>query len=99
MDEPPDLQANGHWRVAVWALRAGFVGLAVAGAGLVVLFSGSTPWLLAAGVVSWLVAAVVTLTGFLRARHQLSEPRPGYWSMRLMLIHDSVHSRPSAQLS
>jgi len=99
MDEPPELRANGHWRTAVWALRAGFVGLAVAGAGLGALLSGSTPWVLATGVVSWLVAAAVTLTGFLWARHQLSEPRPGYWSMRFMLIHDSVHARPSAQPS
>jgi len=23
MDEPPELQYNGHWRMAVWALRVG----------------------------------------------------------------------------
>jgi hypothetical protein len=61
--------------------------------------SGSTPWLLAVGVIIWLAAAVVTLTGFFSARHELPEPRPGYWSMRFMLIHDTVHARPSAQRS
>ena len=92
MDEPPALQHNGHWRMAVWALRVGYVGLAVAIAGLIVMLSGSTPWVLAVGVIMWLAAAIVTLAGFFWGRHELHEPRPGYWSMRLMLIHDTVHA-------
>ena len=93
MDEPPpELKQNGHWRMAVWALRAGYVALAIALAGLIVMLSGSTPWVLAVGVVGWLAAAAVTLTGFLGARKELPEPRPGYWSMRFMLIHDSIHT-------
>jgi hypothetical protein len=99
MDEPPELQHNRHWRMAVWALRVGYLGLAVAIAGLVVTLSGSTPWILAVGVIIWLAAAAVTLTGFFWSRHELPEPRPGYWSMRFMLIHDTVHARPSAQTS
>jgi hypothetical protein len=99
MHEPPELQLNGHWRVAVWALRVGYVGLAVVIAGLIVMSSGSTPWVLAVGVIIWLAAAVVTLTGFFWARHELPEPRAGYWSMRFMLIHDTVHARSSAQRS
>jgi hypothetical protein len=94
MHEAAALQNNGHWRVAVWALRVGYLGLAVAIAGIVVMKSGSTPWVLAAGVITWIAAAAVTLTGFFRARNDLPEPRPGYWSMRFMLIHDSVHARP-----
>jgi uncharacterized membrane protein len=90
MDEPPELQYDGHWRVAVWALR---VGLAVAIAGVIVMLLGSTPWVLAVGVIIWLAAAAVTLAGFLWSRHELPEPRPGYWSMRLMLIHDTVHAQ------
>ncbi len=97
MDEPPELQDNGHWRTAVWALRVGFVGLAVAMAGLIVMLLGSTPWVLAVGVIIWLASASVTLAGFFWSRHELSEPRPGYWSMRFMLIHDTVHARSSAQ--
>ena len=97
MNEPPELRGNGHWRMAVWALRVGYLGLAVAIAGLVVLLSGSTPWVLAVGLAVWLAAAAVTLTGFLWARHQLPGSRPGYWSMRFMLIHDSVHALSSAQ--
>jgi hypothetical protein len=50
-------------------------------------------------VIIWLAAAVVTLTGFFWARHELLEPRPGYWSMRFMLIRDTVRSRWSAQRS
>jgi hypothetical protein len=42
-------------------------------------------------VIIWLATVPVTLTGFLWARHELPEPRPRLWSMRLMLIHDSVH--------
>jgi hypothetical protein len=99
MDEPPELQYNGHWRMAVWALRVGYVGLAVAIAGLIVMSLGSTPWVLAVGVIIWLAAAAVTLAGFFWSRHELPEPRPGYWSMRFMLVHDTVHAQSSAQRS
>ena len=91
MEEPPELQHNGHWRMAVWALRVGYVGLAVAVAGLVELALGSTSWVLLAGVIIWLATVPVTLAGFLWARYELPEPRPRLWSMRLMLIYDSVH--------
>jgi hypothetical protein len=97
MGEPPELQHSGHWRTAVWALRFGYLALAVAIAGLIVLLAGSTPWVLAIGVIGWLVAAAVTLTGFLLARNELTAPRPGLWSMRLMLIHDTVHAVSSAR--
>jgi hypothetical protein len=96
MGAPPRLQHNRHWRLAVQALRLGYLALAVALAGLIVMLSGSTPWVLAIGVIGWLAAAAVTLTAFLRARHELAEPRPGLWSMRLMLIHDTVHALSSA---
>lgn len=99
MEEPPELQHNGHWRMAVWALRVGYLALVAAIAGLIVLSSGSTPWILAAGVMIWLAAAAVTLTGFFWARRELPEPRPGYWSMRFMLIHDTVHALSSGQRS
>lgn len=99
MDEPAELQDNGHWRMAVWALRVGYLGLGVAIVGLIVRSSGSTPWVLAAGVVIWLVTATVALTGFFWARHELPEPRPGFWSMRFMLIRDTVHARSSAPRS
>jgi hypothetical protein len=81
--------------MAVWSLRAGYVGLAVAIVGLIALASGSTSWVLAVGVIIWLATVPVTLTGFLWARHELPEPRPRLWSMRLMLIHDSIHARSS----
>lgn len=99
MGEPAALHCNGHWRMAVWALRVGYVGLAVAISGLIVLSLGSTPWILAIGIITWLIAVAVTLTGFLWSRHELPEPRPGYWSMRLMLIRDTVRSQASAQRS
>jgi hypothetical protein len=96
MDEPPELQHNAHWRMAVWALRVGYLALAVAIAGLVVMLSGSTPWVLAVGLIIWLAVAAVTLTGVFWARCQLPDPRPGYWSMRFMLIHDTIHPLSSA---
>jgi hypothetical protein len=98
MDEPPELQNGGHWRMAVWALRVGYFGLAVAIAGIIVMSFGS-PWVLAAGAIIWLAAAIVTLVGFFSSRLELSEPRPGYWSMRFMLIHDTVHARSSTHRS
>jgi hypothetical protein len=85
--------------MAVWALRVGYLALGVGIAGLIVKLSGSTPWLLVVGVVGWLATAAVTLTGFFWARHELPEPRPGYWSMRFMLIRDTVHALPEAQRS
>jgi hypothetical protein len=93
MDGRSKLQDSGLWRLSVWSLRLGYVGLALAFAGLVALAFGSTQWILAAGVIVWLVTVPVTLAGFLSARHELPEPRPRLWSMRLMLIHDSVHPR------
>ena len=97
MDEPPELQHNGHWTMAVWAVRLGYLALAVALAGLIAMLSGSTPWLLVVGVISWLAAAAVTLTGFFWAWHELPEPRPGYGSMRIMLIRDTIHALLEAQ--
>jgi hypothetical protein len=97
MEEPPELRYNRHWRVAVWALRAGYVGLAVAISGIVVMSLGSTPWVLFVGVIIWLAAAVVTLGGVFWSRSELPQPRPGLWSTRFMLIHDTVHARSSAQ--
>ncbi|MGA2521733.1 MAG: hypothetical protein ABSG81_13080 [Acidimicrobiales bacterium] len=99
MDEPRELLDNGHWRTAVWALRLGYVGLAVAIAGLVGMSVGSTPWIVAVGVIIWLAAESVTLAGFFWGRHELPEPRPRLWSMRMMLIHDTVHARSSTQRS
>ena len=83
--------------MAVWALRVGYVALIVIVVGLIAILSGSTPWVLAAGVIFWLAAAAVMVTGFLRARQELPEPRPGFWSIRWMLIHDTVHARSSAE--
>jgi len=99
MDEHEELQRNRHWRMAVWALRVGYVALAVVVAGLIVMWSGSTSWVLAVGVIAWLVAAAVMVTGFLRARQELPEPRPGFWPMRFMLLHDTVHARSSGERS
>lgn len=96
MDEPKELRDNGHWRTAVAALRVGYLGLVTAAAGLALLASGSTPWVLAVGLGIWLATVPVTLTGFLWSRHELPEPRPRLWSMRLMLIRDTVHARSSA---
>ncbi len=93
IDEPAELQRNGYWRTAVWALRVGYLALVIVVVGLITMFLGSTTWVLAAGVIFWLVAAAVTVAGFLLARQGLPEPRPGFWSIRLMLIHDTVHAR------
>jgi hypothetical protein len=93
MDESVDLQRNGHWRMAVWALRVGFLAIATILVGLLVLWSGGTPWVLATGVIFWLLCAVVIATGFVLTLHDLPEPRPGFWSMRWEIIHDAVGLR------
>jgi hypothetical protein len=83
--------------MAVWALRTGYVGLLVAIAGLIAMASGTTPWILAVGAIIWLGAAAVTLVGVFWARNELPQPRPGYWPMRFMLIHDTFHTRSPAR--
>jgi hypothetical protein len=97
MHELATLQHNRHWRIAVWALRSGYLALGVGVVGLIVMSTGSTPRVLAVGVILWLIAAVVTLTEFLWARHELPEPRPSFWMMRLMLIHDTIRPMASAR--
>jgi hypothetical protein len=97
MDEPAELRHNRHWRMAVATLRVGYFGLAVGITGLIVMWMGSTPWVLAAGMFIWLAAAAGTLAGFIWARHEFPQPRPGYWSMRWMLLHDTVRAHPSVQ--
>ena len=94
--EPPELPRLRPWRTAVWSLRVGYVALVVALVGLVVMVSGHTPWVLAAGVVGWLACAVVTVTAVLRAHARLPEPRPGLWPMRFMLLRDTARPRPHA---
>ena len=83
--------------MAVWALRVGFGALSVVLAGLIVVWSGGTPWVLAVGMCLWLACAVVTAMGFVRSRQRRPEPRPGFWTMRLMLLHDTVRRLPSAR--
>jgi hypothetical protein len=96
MEEPAELLHNRHWRIAVWALRVGYLALGVGIVGIIVMSTGSTPWILGAGVLIWLVAAAVTLTGVFRARQELPDPRPGLWSIRFMLIRDTFRAVPSA---
>jgi hypothetical protein len=96
VDETAELQDNRHWRTAVWALRVGYLALVVAIVGVILVVTGSTPWVLAAAVVVWLAMAAVTLTSVFRARSQLPEPRPGLWPIRFMLINDTVHARSTA---
>jgi hypothetical protein len=98
MDELAGLQRDRHWRMAIWSLRVGYIALVTAVVGLIVYWAGFTPWVLGVGVIAWLVTVVVTLTGFLWARRRLPEPRVRLWSMRMRLIHDSVHSLSSTQL-
>ncbi len=85
--------------MAVWALRVGFGGLSVVLAGLIMVWLGDMPWVLAAGMFIWLACAAVIAVGFVRSRHKLAEPRPGFWALRLMLIHDTVCVRRSARKS
>ena len=93
MDEHTELQRNGHWKMAVWVLRVVFVAVITILVGVIVLSSGGTPWVLAAGMIFWLACAVVIATGFLLSLHDLPEPRPGFWSMRGMIIRDAVGLR------
>jgi hypothetical protein len=77
------LQQDGDWRTAVWSLRVGYLGLAVGIGGLIVVFAGSTRWVLAAGVIIWLAAAALTLAEFFRVTGSAT----GF-------LVDAVHAHP-----
>jgi hypothetical protein len=95
VEAPRELQRNEAWLTAVWALRVGFVGLVLVFAGLLLTVTGSSSWVLAVGMIIWLSAAVVTAAGFLLSRRELPDPQPDFWSLRLALLHDTVHARSS----
>ena len=85
-----ELHENPHWRIGVWALRIGCVGLLIAIVGLALL---STPVVLAIGVLIWLASAIVMASEFLLARRDLKGHRPGFWPMRKSLIHDTFTAK------
>lgn len=82
--------------MAGWALRVGYIGLAVAIAGLIVMSSGSTPWVLAVGVIIWLAAEAVTLAGFVGSppsgRPVQQVPAPGGWWVEGLWSGPSRHA-------
>ena len=93
MDASASLQHDAHWRTAVWSLRVGYGGLVIAAIGLVLTLTGHTLWVLAVGVIWWLITVVITLTMFLWARHDLGDARPELWPMRMQLLSDSFGRR------
>jgi hypothetical protein len=93
----PGLHRDRHWRTAIWALRTGYAGLGVVLIGVLLVVSGSTPWVLAVGAVIWLAAAAVTLTAVYRAWRDQPAPRPGFWAVRFALLRDSVRPEPPVE--
>ena len=79
--------------MAVWALRAGCIGLIIGISGLLTNRAGGTPWVLLVGAVIWIVSSAVTLTGAIRARNQIGLVRPWFWKLRFWLISDSLRRR------
>jgi hypothetical protein len=92
VEESVGLRRNRHWRAAVWSLRVGFCALGVVLIGLIVIAIDSDPWILAIGVIAWLVAAITTAAEFMKARNELTGSKPGFWSVRSMLLHDTMHA-------
>jgi hypothetical protein len=93
-DSTQVLRTSRSWRIAVVALRVGYGALAVVAVGLLAVATGRTPWILAAGMVCWLLCALSSATFFLRARAYGREPRLGFLAVRAALVHDSVHALP-----
>jgi len=92
----PEVTENGWkspWRRAVWSLRSGYLSLMATIAGLILLGTGGTPWVLGIGVLAWLLFAGFTLSQVIQARNLLPDPKPGWWKLRWNLIEDSL--RPS----
>ncbi len=93
VDEPRELGGNSHWRLAVRDLRVSFGALRLGIVGLVTMLAGSARWVLVGGATLWVIGGALTSVEFYWARHQLPEPRPGYWPMRFWLMRDSLHAR------
>ena len=89
------LRGSAHWRLSVWGLRLAGCGLAVAVAGLVtrVWSTGTGLSILAVGVGTYLIGAVVVFTGFIPAIRALPMPRPSYWKLRRLLMNGALHIR------
>jgi len=85
------LTDSHHWKSAIWALRCGYVEMLIVVTGLVLTLTNVTPWVLAGGLIAWLLTAVVLALEFLVARHEQPDPRLGFWQMRITLLSDSVH--------
>jgi hypothetical protein len=49
--------------------------------------------ILAVGVGVYLVGVVVVYTGFIPAIRALPKPRPSFWKLRRVLMHDALHTR------
>ncbi len=89
------LRSSALWKLAVRGLRVAGLGLFVAVGGLVTSVwstdTGST--ILAVGVVVYLVGVVAVYIGFIPAIRALSKPRPSFWKLRRVLMHDALHTR------
>lgn len=90
------LRVDRRWRTAVWALRVGFVGLALVIVGVIVNRSSSTTGfgILVAGLLVYVASSAVTLSRVLAALRSLPEPRPTFMTIRLDLVRDVFRRRP-----
>lgn len=89
------LRDDRRWRAAVWALRVGFLGLALVIVGVIVHRTSSATGLsiLIAGVVVYLVSSAVTLSRVFAALRSLPQPRPSFMTIRLDLFRDVFRRR------
>ena len=94
-DDVTDLRASAPWKLAVRGLRIAGFGLFLAVGGLVIrVWSTDTGLtILAVGVGVYLVGVVVVYTGFIPAIRALPKPRPSFWKLRRVLMHDALHTR------
>ena len=95
-NDTEDLHASAQWGVAVWGLRLAGFGLFVAAGGLVtsVWASATGLTLLAVGVVGYLIGVVTVYAGLVPTIRALPEPRPSFWRLRRLLVHDALHTGP-----
>ncbi len=93
-DDATGPRGSAYWRLAVRGLRLAGLGLFVAAGGLVIRVwsTGTGLTILAVGVGIYLVGVVVVYTGFIPAIRALPKPRPPFWRLRRLLMHDALHA-------
>lgn len=89
------MRQGPQWSRAVFGLRMAFIAITFAVVGILLHSVAGGPFLYmtAVGMIVYLVALVIVLSGMLPGYFSLEKPRPRFWNMRMALVKDCFRSR------